>query len=545
MHPTGNIIKMRGLKTMPRNAPIAKVEAPPPAPPVAPRLRLGKLCVAIQGGTPQELVDRAEGALADAIQEAKFLEFRLDSVAKPALALPKIKEFLARRRDVTAIGTCRRKQHGGLFVGSLVAELEMLQKLAEAGCQLVDLEVESAEEAKAGQLAKFRAGLREFGCALVVSFHDFTRTKGLEQAAARIEAFEPDYVKVVSTARTLSDNLAVLKLIEDHSQAAHVVGIAMGEEGLLSRVLGPRAGGAFTFASSESGAETAPGQISARALRDLYRIEQLDQATRIFGVAGNPIGHSLSPLMHNTAFKRENVNAIMLPLKVKALNDLLTVVRELPLGGVAVTMPLKQEVLPELANMDPLTAKIGACNTLRTGADGKLYGFNTDVAGVVRPLEKRLRLKGARVAVLGAGGAARAAVFALVDQGAEVYVVNRTHETAVTLARQAKAKSLKHEVFAKQKFDVLVNATPCGMVGGKEAMPIGEKELNASLVFDMVYNPLETPLLKLAKSRGVAVISGLEMFVTQGARQFEIWTGKPAPEAEMARVVELELRRRG
>jgi 3-dehydroquinate dehydratase/shikimate dehydrogenase len=530
---------------MPRSSTIPNVEAPAPAPSVVPRLRLGKLCVAIQAGSPQELVDRAESALADGIQEAKFLEFRLDSVAKPVLALPKIKEFLARHRDVTVIGTFRRKQHGGNFVGSLAAELEMLEKAAEAGCQIVDLEVESAEEAKAGQLAKFRAALRQFGCALIVSFHDFTRTKGLEQAAARIEAFEPDFVKVVSTARSLSDNLAVLKLIQDHSHAAQVVGIAMGEEGLLSRVLGPRAGGAFTFASPENAAETAPGQISARALRDLYRIEQLDQATRIFGVAGNPISHSLSPLMHNTAFKRENVNAIMLPLKVKALGDLLTVVRELPLGGVAVTMPLKQEVLPELANMDPLTAKIGACNTLRTGADGKLYGFNTDVAGVVRPLEKRLRLKGARVAVLGAGGAARAAVFALVDQGAEVYVVNRTHETAVALARQAKAKSLKHEVFAKQKFDVLVNATPCGMVGGKEAMPIAEKELNASLVFDMVYNPLETPLIKLAKSRGVAVISGLEMFVTQGARQFEIWTGKPAPEAEMLRVVELELKRRG
>ena len=115
--------------------------------------------------------------------------------------------------------------------------------------------------------------------------------------------------------------------------------------------------------------------------------------------------------------------------------------RELPLGGVAVTMPLKQEVLPHLANMDPLTAKIGACNTLRTGADGKIYGFNTDVAGVVRPLEKRMRLKGARIAVLGAGGAARAAVFGLVEQGAEVFVVNRTHEKAVALARKAKAKS--------------------------------------------------------------------------------------------------------
>ncbi len=135
----------------------------------------------------------------------------------------------------------------------------------------------------------------------------------------------------------------------------------------------------------------------------------------------------------------------MLPLKVRTLDDLLTVVRDLPLDGVAVTMPLKQEVLPHLANMDPLTARIGACNTLRTGADGKLYGFNTDVAGVVRPLEKRMRLKGARILVLGAGGAARAAVFGLVEQGAEVFIVNRTHEKAVALARKAKAHVLKPE----------------------------------------------------------------------------------------------------
>jgi 3-dehydroquinate dehydratase/shikimate dehydrogenase len=167
------------------------------------------------------------------------------------------------------------------------------------------------------------------------------------------------------------------------------------------------------------------------------------------------------------------------------------------------------------------------------------------VDGVVRPLEKRLRLRGARVAVLGAGGAARAAVFGLVEQGAEVFIVNRTHETAVALARETKSKSLKHEHLAKARFDVLINSTPCGMKGSKLAMPIEEYELNAGLVFDMVYNPLDTPLLKLARSRKIPVVTGLEMFVQQGARQFEIWTGKPAPEAEMLRVVELELRRRG
>ncbi|MGB6191539.1 MAG: shikimate dehydrogenase [Terracidiphilus sp.] len=505
--------------------------------PVAPRLRLGKLCVAIQAGSPAEMFDRAEAALKD----SRLFEFRLDSLAKPAGALPYLKQFLGEHRDVMAIATCRRKQNGGQFTGTVAAELAILSDAVLAGCQIVDLEVESAEEAKAAQLAKLRAT----GAALLISFHDFTRTRGLPQTADRIEALKPDYVKVVSTARSLADNLAVLRLIEDRSLATQVVAIAMGEEGLLSRVLGPRAGAAFTFAALSEGAETAPGQVSAHTLLGLYRIDHLDQATRIFGVAGNPIAHSLSPLLHNTAFRREIVNAVLLPLKVKSLDDLLMVMRELPLAGVAVTMPLKEEVLPHLANMDPLTARIGACNTLRTGADGKLYGFNTDVAGVVRPLEKRLRLKGARVAVLGAGGAARAAVFGLVEQGAEVFIVNRTHEHAVSLARQAKARSLKHEAFAKQHFDVLINATPCGMKGFKQPMPIAEGELNAGLVFDMVYNPLETPLLKLARSRGVPVVTGLEMFVQQGARQFEIWTGKPAPENEMLRVVEHELRRRG
>jgi 3-dehydroquinate dehydratase/shikimate dehydrogenase len=211
-----------------------------PAPPLQ-RLRLGnlgKLCVAIQASSAAELIERATAALVD----ARFLELRLDSLPKPATALPKVKEFLEAHREVTAIATCRRKEYGGGFEGSLKAELDVLTKAAEAGCQIVDLEVESAEEAAPRQLEQLRAALRAVGAALLVSFHDFTRTKNLEQAAARIEAFRPDFVKVVSTACSLADNLAVLRLIADRSRSAEVVGIAMGEEGLVSRVLGLRAG---------------------------------------------------------------------------------------------------------------------------------------------------------------------------------------------------------------------------------------------------------------------------------------------------------------
>jgi 3-dehydroquinate dehydratase/shikimate dehydrogenase len=210
-------------------------------------------------------------------------------------------------------------------------------------------------------------------------------------------------------------------------------------------------------------------------------------------------------------------------------------VQEIPIQGVSITMPLKQDIIPHLEQTDPLSAKIGAVNTLRL-LDGKLYGFNTDVAGIVGPLEKRMQIRGSRILVLGAGGAARAAVFGLKDKGAEVCILNRTTETAQKLARQSGAKTIKKEALAKTPFDVIVNATPVGMAGNKSPSII-EGEINAKLVFDLVYNPLETPFIHQARKQGIPFITGIEMFIQQGARQFEIFTGKPAPEEEMFRVV--------
>jgi 3-dehydroquinate dehydratase/shikimate dehydrogenase len=241
--------------------------------------------------------------------------------------------------------------------------------------------------------------------------------------------------------------------------------------------------------------------------------------------------------MLNTAFRRERVNAVFLPLETAKISDLLALVERIPLAGIAVTMPLKQEILPSLARMDDLSTRIGACNTIVRGPDGRLFGFNTDVNAIIGPLERRLSLKGARVLVLGAGGAARAAVFGLKEKGAEVHILNRTPESAKELATQAKAKVFKREQLIKTDFDVVVNATPAGMHGSKVQSLLEPDELRARLVFDMVYNPIETPLLQMARQKGIAVIAGLEMFVHQGARQFEIWTGKPAPEADMRRVV--------
>ncbi len=498
------------------------------------RSRIGKVCVAIIGSTPAEMVEKA----AEAVRENPFIEFRLDYLPKPLLALPKLKQFISERSEVTAIATCRRAATGGKFKGTIAAELEVLEKAASSGFHLVDVELQTAESMKRPQMEK----LRSQGAALIISYHDFDSTKDLDKIFERILPFEPEFIKVVSTAKHLADNVTMMRFLERTRDLASVVGIVMGDQGIISRVLGLRAGSVFTFAAATVGEETGPGQIAARTLEETYRIDQLDAATKVYGVAGNPIKHSLSPLMMNTAFRRETVNGVFLALQANKLTDLLTLVKEVPISGLAVTMPLKEEILKHLAKTDPLSAKVGACNTVVRSQDGKLYGFNTDVAAVIRPLERRLPLKGARILVMGAGGAARAAVFGLKDKGADVFVMNRTAETAQKLARQAKAKTFKRDQLAKTSFDVILNATPAGMLGVKPQCLLEPKEMNARLVFDLVYNPLETPLIRMAREKGIPVITGVEMFVHQGARQFEIWTGKPAPEEEMLRVVVHALR---
>jgi 3-dehydroquinate dehydratase/shikimate dehydrogenase len=384
--------------------------------------------------------------------------------------------------------------------------------------------------------------LRANGAALIVSYHDYESTKNLDAIFDRILPFQPEFVKIVSTAKTLADNVAMMRFLDRRRDEANIVGICMGEQGIISRVLGLRAGSVFTFAAAHAGEETGPGQIEARTLRETWRIDHIDASTKVYGVAGNPVRHSLSPLMHNIAFRRETVNGVFLPLQTTRINDLLTLAREVPLQGLAITMPFKTEILKHLARTDVLSQKIGACNTVVRAQDGNLYGFNTDVAAVIRPLERRLPLRGAKILVLGAGGAGRAAVFGLVEKGAEVFVWNRTAETAKKLARQAKAKTIRREQIAKSNFDVIINTTPVGMRGVKPASLLEPKELNTRLVFDLVYNPIDTPLIRMAREKGLPVVTGVEMFVHQGARQFEIWTGKPAPEEEMLRVVVHALR---
>ena len=498
-------------------------------------LRLPRICVAVTGSDGNDMVEKAEAV----VRDNTFIEFRLDYLPRlSGLAFQKIKEFTESHPHVVAIATCRRVASGGKFKGSIAAEIDILGKAADAGCQLIDVELQTASRLKPAQLEKLRAR-----AAIVLSFHDFRATQKLDETLAKMTAYPADFYKVVSTATTLYDNVTMMKFLERHRDEHALVGVCMGEQGIISRVLGARAGSVFTFGALTADEKTAPGQVTAQELQNTYRLDQVDAATKVYGVAGDPVSQSLSPAIMNAALRRENVNGVYLALHAKSLKDLLACIRDIPIHGLSITMPYKQSILSHLDNTDPYTAKTGACNTVVRSQDGKLYGFNTDTSGVVRPLEQRITLTDAKILVLGAGGAARAAVFGLKDRGAQISILNRSLAAAHKLARSAKARTIKRADLKKLEFDVIINATPVGMGNSKDS-PLNADEIKAKYVFDMVYDPAETRLLQLAKERGCETIAGSEMFVHQAARQFEIWTGKPAPREDMLRIVSLALAER-
>src|SRR5208283_5891895 len=317
------------------------------------RFRLPRVCVAVVGEDASNIIDRAESR----VRDNPFMEFRLDYLSQPAAGLSKLKHFLDMHPEATVIATCRRAVNGGKFKGSVSAQLDILRKAAAAGFQLVDIELQSAQDLKAEELAdlKDRVGV-------ILSFHDFKATKKLEESFTEMKRYPADFYKVVSTATSLYDNVQMMKFLQAHSAQYEMVGMCMGEQGIISRVLGTRAGSVFIFAAATRGEETAPGQVTGGELRDTYRIEMVDAATQVYGVAGDPVSHSMSPIMMNTAFRRETVNAVYLALHAKSLKDLMACVKDIPLRGLSITMPYKQDIISLLTNSDALTRQIGACN---------------------------------------------------------------------------------------------------------------------------------------------------------------------------------------
>ena len=442
--------------------------------------------------------------------------------------------WLGRERPRTVlIATCRSKPGGGLFAGSVQEQIEILASAARAGCGWCDVEIETAKKMLAPDLRRALSPAR-----VMISHHDFRRTpRNLAVIARGLRLAGGQVVKIAAACHTIGDSLRICELARGRRD---VVAVPMGEIGLAGRVLSMKAGSALAYASV--GHATAPGQLSLDAMVNLYRAEKITRRTKVFGVIGNPIGHSLSPLMHNAAFRARKVDAVFLPFLVRDLKDFLGAVKSFGVSGFAVTIPHKESIVKMLDDCDPLAARIGAVNTVVVRGAGRVYGYNTDYVGVLRSLESRMTLAGSRVLLFGAGGAARAAAFALAQAGSVVCLCSRRPERARALAKAVGAHVVERAELRNEYFDAIVNCTPVGMHphGGS---PLSADELNCRIVMDMVYRPRETELLETARRKGIETISGIEMFLAQGFAQYEIWTGERAPEAAMRRVVTEALKR--
>jgi len=484
---------------------------------------LPRICIALGFSDPQKL---AENARREVNAGESFLEFRLDYLPAPEQGIAVIQKFRAAHPECSVLATCRRHQNHGKFNGSVEDQIRILDAALGAGARAVDIEVESAENA----LPRLEA-LRGKG-QLMLSYHNYDGTPSPETVLRRMLRVSADGYKIVTTARKPSDNSRLLALTKSHSRTPLIV-LAMGEIGFPTRVLATAWGGLFTYAAPNAAEGTAAGQVSARVLRHLYRAEKFTRAAKIYGVIADPVRHSISPAVHNRAFQAHRLDAVYLPFLVQPaqLKDFFILAESLPVAGFSVTIPHKQKIMRYLDVVDPVARRIGAVNTVWKKA-GKWRGANTDAEAVTVPLARKLRLAKSTVLVVGNGGAARGAAYALVSSGAKVSIVGRNPDRVRSLARACGAESLLREQVNGRKFDALVHATPLGMLPHPETCFFPDK-IPAELIFDMVYNPLETTLLRHAAAQGLTVISGLQMFLEQASRQFEIWTGAPAPRAIM------------
>jgi 3-dehydroquinate dehydratase/shikimate dehydrogenase len=497
--------------------------------------RRDRICAVVAAPTAGEMARLVRRAL----RETRTIELRLDWLRQRHEIVQFVAWLAEHRPRANFIATCRRREAGGRFAGNVAAQQLCLLLAAGAGCRACDVEWESLAACPERFWPFFWGNATP-----IVSAHFFGRApKDLAAVVRRLARSPARYVKVAAECRTIRESLRVLELARRGRRAGGrrtVIAVPMGEAALAARVLAVRAGSALAYAAA--GAPSAPGQPSLGELKNLYRADRLDRRTRVYGVIGNPIAHSLSPQLHNAGFQARGINAVYLPFLARDLRDFLAAIRPLGVCGFSVTLPHKRAMLAHLDDCDALARAIGAVNTVVVRGGGRLYGYNTDYVGVLHALERRVRLKGSRALILGAGGAARVVAFALAQAGAVVGICARREERARRLARAVGGQVIPRRQLRAEFFDAIVNATPVGMHPRTARSPLAAHELNCRLVFDLVYRPEKTRLLELAERRNIETVSGVEMFLAQGIAQWEIWTGERAPVAAMRRAVFRALR---
>jgi 3-dehydroquinate dehydratase/shikimate dehydrogenase len=494
------------------------------------------ICVIIGRGRHKSMLDEWKEAAAAG---AKLVELRLDCLRRD----PDLKRILA-ERPTPVVVTVRRGTDGGLWRGNEDARLRLLREAIVMGVDYVDLEMDAA---KAIHRPKFGSTKR------IISYHNFKGLpEDLDELAKQMGELDPDVIKIAANARNVSDAALVLDFVARSNQSTPTVGIAMGDMGVFTRILGAKYGAPFTYAGFNPDRTFAPGILSLSELQRDHFYDQIDKDTKLFAVIGDPIAQSLSPPIHNAAFRHAGLNCVMVPLRIPAasLKESLDSLRWIDLQGFSVTIPHKEEIIPLLSSVDKSVEMTGACNTVEA-RDGAWIGHNTDYRAAMSCLEEMLGgsiesqvspLVDKQVLVLGSGGAARTIATGLLRRGAGVTLCGRSEEKTTKLAEKLGCRSTPWSMRAGTMCDVMINCTPVGMHPDVDSTPVPPAGFRPGvLVFDTVYHPENTLFIKLARDHNCSTLTGVDMFVRQAALQFAFYTGKDAPEEVMYSVVKRKL----
>ena len=492
------------------------------------------ICVTIACGSHTRMITEHQRLAEEGI---KLVELRLDFLRRD----PDLNRLIPSRPTATLV-TARRQQDGGLWRESEEKRLTLLRTAITAEPEFVDLEVDIAD--KIPPFGKTRR---------IISYHNIeTMPENLAGLHREMSAKKPYFIKIAVSPKTVEEMYRFLNFIRQKNDEARklgengvrVIGICMGEIGKAARILAKRFGMPYTYATFSEDRIIAPGMLVYRDLLDLYHYEQLDQETAVYGIIGNPLEHSLSPLVHNRSFEEQNINAVYVPFQIddSCIADLLHLAPEFGLQGISVTIPHKVTVTNHLTKIDPAVERIGACNTV-VFRHGVRIGYNTDYIAAVASIEIALGgsssddvsiLRNKSALVLGSGGAGKALGYGLVHRDAMVTVTDINAECAVELAKHLGCEYIKWDMRESIQPDILVNCTPIGMYPNVDETPYHKSVLRSSmLIFDAVYNPEHTLLIKSAQERGCKVVTGIEMFVGQACYQFKLFTGQKTSASKM------------
>lgn len=463
-----------------------------------------KLCIPIVAETVEEALED----LRNAEQYADLVELRLDHIKN--ISKQGLRELIAARTKPLIVA----------YRGEKAEKRELLLEAVEAGAEFIDL-----DESEKNMINDVR---KKGKTRIILSFHDFTKTPILEELKQKykeMEGYHPDFIKIVATATSINDNFKIFEFLKDKKKC---IAFCMGIKGVISRILAPKYGSFLTFAALKEKKVSAPGQLTAMEMINVYNVKNINEETEIYGIVGAAAEHSRSPQIHNSFFHETSENARFLSFKVeeKELKKFIDNLQKYHFQGAAITMPHKVAVMQYLDEIDETAAGIGAVNTI-VNNHGRFIGYNTDGYGALRALKDKTEVRGKKVLVLGAGGASRAIVYGLRKEGIRVTISNRTLEKAQQLAEEFYTDFLSLADAEKRasEYDIIINATSQGMglqEGETPLVNLPEKKV----VMDIVSYPSITRFIKLAQQNKCTVITGEKMLLYQAVQQYHLWMGK-------------------